>query len=65
MKIFRTSRHNFLDKCPSVGPNRSPSEPEYFFLISCSTLRRNWAGLLRFEARPTFPCCKPLRPTRL
>src|SRR5438876_715158 len=33
----------------SVGPNLSPSEPEYFFLIKFSARRRSFSGLLRFD----------------
>ena len=43
----------------SVGPNRSSSEPEHWCLIKLMPRRRNFAGLMRLEARPGLPCCGP------
>jgi hypothetical protein len=53
-------RHSVTDACKVGGRGGGRvSEPEYFFRIKFSTRRRSFCDLLRFDARPAFPCFQP------
>ena len=60
-----TSPSSSLAKCSAanLGPNRSPSSPEYFFPTNRNTRSRNFLPFFRFDSRPALRCFSPSAPS--
>jgi hypothetical protein len=60
-----TSRLSSLGRrsLASVGPNLSPTPPEYFFRSNLTTRARNFFGFARFDLLPALRCFNPSAPS--